>query len=55
VKAKTVLLTVLAMSVAFMLVAGPAQGKEGALVSKPEAAQIGVEAYINGYPVVTME
>ncbi len=38
-----------------MLVAGPAWAKEGAQVSEPEAAQIGVEAYIYGYPLVTME
>ena len=54
-KAKAVLLTVLAMSTAVMLAAGPAWAKQGAKVSEQEAAQIGVEAYIYGYPLVTME
>jgi len=45
-KAKAVLLTVLAMAV--MLAAGPARAQQGAKVSEPEAAQIGVEAYIHG-------
>jgi hypothetical protein len=53
--AKAVLLKVLAMSAAVVLAAGPAWAKEGAKVSGQEAAQIGVEAYIYGYPLVTME
>jgi len=54
-KAKAVLLTILAMSAAVMLAAGPTWSQQEAKVSEPEAAQIGVEAYIYGYPLVTME
>jgi hypothetical protein len=54
-KAKAVLLTALAVSTAVMLAAGPAWAQEGAKISEQEAAQIGVEAYIYGYPLVTME
>ena len=54
-KAKAVLLSALAMSTMVMLAAGPAWSQQGDRVSEPEAAQIGVEAYIYGYPLVTME
>jgi len=43
------------MSTMVMLAAGPAWSQQGDRVSEPEAAQIGVEAYIYGYPLVTME
>jgi hypothetical protein len=54
-KAKPVILLVLAMATVVMLATGPAWAKQGAKVSEPEASQIGVEAYIYGYPLVTME
>jgi hypothetical protein len=54
-QSKPVLLTLLAMSVAVIMASGPAWSQPGVKVSEPEAAQIGVEAYIYGYPLVTME
>lgn len=54
-KAKTVHLIILALAAALLLAAGPALAQPGATISEQEAAQIGVEAYIYGYPLVTME
>jgi hypothetical protein len=54
-KSKAFHLSVLAMSLAVLLAAAPAWAQTGSKVSEPEATQIGIEAYIYGYPLVTME
>jgi hypothetical protein len=54
-KPKAVDLTVLAMLAVVILAASPAGATQGAKVSEQEAAQIGIDAYIYGYPLVTME
>ena len=54
-QSKPVLLTLLAMSVAVIMASGLVWAQPGVKVIEQEAAQIGVEAYIYGYPLVTME
>jgi hypothetical protein len=49
------LVVLLAVVVLPMATAGPAWAKQGTKVSEQEAKQIGVEAYIYGYSLVTME
>jgi len=50
------LISVILVSVlAAMLAAGPVLAQQPAKMTEQEAAQIGVEAYIYGYPLVTME
>jgi hypothetical protein len=47
--------TVLGLVLAIMLTAAPAMARETAKMSEDEAFALGVEAYIYGYPLVTME
>ncbi len=46
---------VLALVAAVMLTAPPGMAQQAAKISEQEAAAIGTEAYIYGYPLVTME
>ena len=47
--------TFLGLVLATMLTAAPAMAQQTAKMSEDEAFALGVEAYIYGYPLVTME
>ena len=46
---------VLALVAAVMLTAAPVMAQQAAKISEQEASALGTEAYIYGYPLVTME